>query len=158
MKALVWLLTSVASSRNSYESLKKSELELSLDEYLSDNASSLSSDPKLAPYYQSRAKAAGSPVKKEPVKEEVEKALKVTKRRATKAAEDLVRWVTRFPMIYIHCNPICDARRMAHGASRIPTRFVFYSLPGTVAKSATSYSLVMLPKRVFGANPRLQPF
>jgi hypothetical protein len=38
----------------------------------------------VAGYY----KAAGSPVKKESMREEAEKALKVAKRRATKAAEE----------------------------------------------------------------------
>jgi hypothetical protein len=73
----------------SYESLKKSDLEVSLDDYLSENTSHFSSDPKLAGYYNSRAKAVGSPVKKESMKDEAEKALKVAKRRATKVAEEL---------------------------------------------------------------------
>ncbi|KAK0626823.1 hypothetical protein B0T14DRAFT_119637 [Immersiella caudata] len=67
-----------------YESLKKNDLELQLDEYISDNASQFQSDPKLASYFSSRARTAGSPVKKEAPE------LKVSKRRATKAIEDSI--------------------------------------------------------------------
>ncbi|KAH9906724.1 hypothetical protein F4778DRAFT_593440 [Xylariomycetidae sp. FL2044] len=71
-----------------YESLKKSELELALDEYLSENSTTFSSDPKLANYYNSRAKAIGSPIKKD-VDGSLDK-LKVSRRRATKVMEDTV--------------------------------------------------------------------
>ncbi|KAI0386866.1 hypothetical protein F5Y04DRAFT_73195 [Hypomontagnella monticulosa] len=69
-----------------FESLKKPELELALDEYLAENSSVFSADPKLANYYSSRARTVGSPVKKDA---DVER-LKVTKRRATKAPEEFV--------------------------------------------------------------------
>lgn len=82
-------LTLTVPSVNSYDSLKKADLEASLDEFLSEHASTLSSDPKLAPYYSSRAKASGSPVKKETVKDDAEKALKVTKRRATRVTDEI---------------------------------------------------------------------
>lgn len=72
--------------------LKKAELEVSLDEYLSANASRFSSNPELASYYKKSA-AASSPVKKEiaksALKDEVEKDVKVVKRRANKAADDV---------------------------------------------------------------------
>jgi hypothetical protein len=71
-----------------YENFKKPELELALDEYLAENSSQFSADPNLAPYFSSRAKAVGSPVKKD-VDGAVEK-LKVVKRRATKATEEIV--------------------------------------------------------------------
>jgi hypothetical protein len=71
-----------------YESFKKPELELALDEYLAENSSQFSSDPKLAPYFSSRAKAVGSPIKKD-ADAAVEK-LKVAKRRATKATEEVI--------------------------------------------------------------------
>lgn len=69
--------------------MKKADLETSLDEYLSENASRLSSNPKLAPYYSGRSKNVASPVKKEaPVKEADDKAaIKVTKRKS-KSADD----------------------------------------------------------------------
>ncbi|KAL1835278.1 hypothetical protein VTK73DRAFT_5842 [Phialemonium thermophilum] len=66
-----------------YENLKKSELEAQLDDYLSENSARFSSDSKLSGYYTSRARMAGSPVKKEAPE------LKVSKRRQTKAPEEL---------------------------------------------------------------------
>ncbi|KAK3377886.1 cytochrome P450 [Podospora didyma] len=64
--------------------LKKTDLELQLDEFLSENATQFENEPKLAPYFNTRARIAGSPVKREAPE------LKVSKRRATiKAAEDL---------------------------------------------------------------------
>jgi hypothetical protein len=56
-------------------------LELALDEYLAENSTQFSSDPKLASYYSSRARTIGSPVKKDSSVSDGEK-LKVTKRRA----------------------------------------------------------------------------
>lgn len=81
----------IANISISYESLKKSDLETALDEFIAQHASRLSSRSDLAGYFTSRAKALGSPVKKEKetVKEEVEKSLKVAKRRVTKAAEEV---------------------------------------------------------------------
>ncbi|KAI0842543.1 hypothetical protein F5Y06DRAFT_129594 [Hypoxylon sp. FL0890] len=71
-----------------YESLRKPELELALDEYLAENANTFSSDPKLANYYSSRARTVGSPVKRDAVDGSAER-LKVAKRRATKAVEEI---------------------------------------------------------------------
>ncbi|KAI1081094.1 cytochrome P450 [Whalleya microplaca] len=65
----------------------KQDLELALDEYLAENAATFSSDPKLANYYSSRARTVGSPVKKD-LDGPIEK-LKVSRRRATKAPEEL---------------------------------------------------------------------
>ncbi|KAI0009929.1 hypothetical protein F4779DRAFT_335197 [Xylariaceae sp. FL0662B] len=73
--------------RDSYESMKKQDLELALDEYLAENSPTFSSDPKLANYYSSRARTVGSPIKKD-ANGPYEK-LKVSRRRATKAPEDL---------------------------------------------------------------------
>lgn len=73
-----------ARCARSYESLKKTDLELSLDEYLAENSTQFSGDSKLAGYYQSRARTVGSPVKKEAPE------LKVAKRRQTKSAEDSI--------------------------------------------------------------------
>ena len=72
----------------SYEPLKKGELEVALDEYLGANSSQFASDSKLAPFYSSRARSAGSPMKKEV--DIVGDKLKVAKRRATKAIEDVL--------------------------------------------------------------------
>ncbi|CAK7220769.1 hypothetical protein SBRCBS47491_004299 [Sporothrix bragantina] len=67
-------------------SLKKSDLESALDEYLTENASQLSSDSRLTPYFNIRNKSSGSPVKRETSASTSE--VKVPKRRQTKAATD----------------------------------------------------------------------
>ncbi|OLN85567.1 hypothetical protein CCHL11_05867 [Colletotrichum chlorophyti] len=70
-----------------YENQKKADLEVTLDEYLAENATKFSSDPKLAPYYNSRAKASGSPVKREAPLTDL---VKSTRRRATRALEEIL--------------------------------------------------------------------
>jgi hypothetical protein len=72
-----------------YDGFKKSELEAALDEFLAERSSQFSSRSDLSGYFNSRSKALGSPVKREQPKEEIEKTLKVAKRRATKVVEDL---------------------------------------------------------------------
>ena len=72
----------------SYESFKKSELEIALEEHLTENSSRFASDSRVTPFYTSRAKSTGSPVKKD-VDGPLEK-LKVPRRRATKAVEEIV--------------------------------------------------------------------
>lgn len=62
-------------------SLKKTDLESSLDEFLTANASHLSSDPKLAPYFNIRNKT-GSPVKREPAEP------RAPRRRITKVVQE----------------------------------------------------------------------
>jgi hypothetical protein len=78
------MLTCLA--RDSYEGQRKSELEATLDDYLIENADKLVNEPKVAPYYNSRAKAAGSPTKRDAPKFEVKDGLKSVKRRATRNA------------------------------------------------------------------------
>ncbi|KUJ11829.1 uncharacterized protein LY89DRAFT_623990 [Mollisia scopiformis] len=72
-----------------YDGLKKTELEVALDEYLTQNASQFSSETRLAPFYKR-----SSPVKKEPSTSsalaEIDSKVKSVKRRVTKAAEELV--------------------------------------------------------------------
>lgn len=95
------MLTRVAP--HSFESLKKSELELALEEYLTQNAPRFTNDPKVAAFYMSRTRTAGSPIKRElpsPVKKDIsmpikkdidspmEKPLKVPRRRTTRVMED----------------------------------------------------------------------
>lgn len=72
--------------RDSYEGQRKVELEATLDDYLIENADKLVNEPKVAPYYNSRAKAAGSPTKRDAPKFEVKDGLKSVKRRATRNA------------------------------------------------------------------------
>lgn len=67
--------------------MKKAELELTLDEYISENAAKFTSDPRLGPYFASRQRAVGSPVKTG--SDGGAGKLKVARRRATKATEDL---------------------------------------------------------------------
>ncbi|CAK7208562.1 hypothetical protein SCUCBS95973_000144 [Sporothrix curviconia] len=68
------------------KNLKKSDLESALDEYLTENASQLSSDSRLTPYFNIRNKSGGSPVKREASASTSD--VKVPKRRQTKAAAD----------------------------------------------------------------------
>lgn len=73
-----------------YDGLKKTELEVALDDYLTKNASQFSSDTQLAPFYKGRN--GSSPVKKEAASlaSDIEAKVKSVKRRVTKAAEELV--------------------------------------------------------------------
>lgn len=74
----------------SYESLKKSDLEAALDEYIAEHSSRFVNRSDLNGYFNSRSKALGSPVKKDSsVKEEAEKSMKIAKRKASKAMDDL---------------------------------------------------------------------
>jgi hypothetical protein len=70
----------------SYDGLRKSDLESALDEHLSEHAARYQSDSRFQDYFKSRARAGGSPVKKElvPVVD-----LKVSRRRTTKAADEI---------------------------------------------------------------------
>ncbi|KAL2874369.1 hypothetical protein SGCOL_010450 [Colletotrichum sp. CLE4] len=69
-----------------YENQKKADLEVTLDEYLAENTIQFSQNPKLAGYYTSRSKAAGSPVKREAPLTDL---VKSTRRRTTRAIEEL---------------------------------------------------------------------
>ncbi|KAG4413239.1 hypothetical protein IFR04_013628 [Cadophora malorum] len=73
-----------------YDGLKKTELEVALDDYLTKNASQFSSDTQLAPFYKGRN--GSSPVKKEAASlaSDIETKVKSVKRRVTKAAEELL--------------------------------------------------------------------
>lgn len=57
-------ITNASWQLRSYDGLKK-DLELTLDEHLAANSDRYSSDPKLAPYFQSRNRSIGSPIKKD---------------------------------------------------------------------------------------------
>lgn len=72
-----------------YEGFKKVELEAALDDYLAEHTERLSGRSDLQGYYNSRSKALGSPVKRETVKDESDKALKVVKKRVSKIANDI---------------------------------------------------------------------
>jgi hypothetical protein len=76
------------------EGLKKTQLEILLDEHLTNHAE-LATDARVAPFYKRRSTSDLSPVKKESsvALHEAEKAVKSVKRRVTKAAEELVNSV-----------------------------------------------------------------
>ncbi|KAK4229611.1 hypothetical protein QBC38DRAFT_471725 [Podospora fimiseda] len=70
-----------------YEKLLKTELEAAIDDYVSTNLAAFQTNPKLREYFKSRARAEGSPVKKEPPVYEP----KLSKRRqSTKLAEEVI--------------------------------------------------------------------
>jgi hypothetical protein len=75
-------LTRIANP--STDGMKKSDLEVALDDFLAENSNQFSNNPATLPYYQARARAIGSPVKKEAPPAE---APKTARRRAAKAAE-----------------------------------------------------------------------
>ncbi|KAK4168090.1 hypothetical protein QBC43DRAFT_128041 [Cladorrhinum sp. PSN259] len=70
-----------------YEKLLKTDLEAAIDSYVTSNLAIFQTNPKLRDYFKSRARAEGSPVKREPLAYEP----KLSKRRqSTKLAEEVV--------------------------------------------------------------------
>ncbi|KAG5913474.1 hypothetical protein E4U42_001124 [Claviceps africana] len=126
-----------------YESFKKSELEVALDDFIAENSARFADRPDLASYFNSRSKALGSPVKKEKesVKEDAERPLKAVRRRVTKAIEDMAsesdeRGVTT-----------ALVRTPARGLSQVAARIPLPATPADVA-DAFDRSTVALRKRV----------
>jgi hypothetical protein len=66
--------------------LRKSDLELVIDDYLLEHGTQFQSHPKLQDYFKSRARAGGSPIKKELA---AGPDLKLSRRRVTKAADEI---------------------------------------------------------------------
>ncbi|KAI1271061.1 hypothetical protein F5Y07DRAFT_36843 [Xylaria sp. FL0933] len=125
-----------------YDSLKKVELELALDEYLAENTAAFQSDPKLANYYASRARTIGSPIKKD-VDGPIEK-LKVAKRRATKAADEIAAPADSEE------EPSSTSTAIAHTPARalsLASRIPLPATPADVA-NAVDRSTVALRTRV----------
>ncbi|KAI0434329.1 hypothetical protein F5Y09DRAFT_267551 [Xylaria sp. FL1042] len=125
-----------------YDSLKKVELELALDEFLAENTATFQSDPKLANYYASRARTIGSPIKKD-VDAPVEK-LKVPKRRVTKIADEIVAPADSEE------EPSSTSTAIAHTPSRalsLASRIPLPATPADVA-NAVDRSTVALRTRV----------
>lgn len=73
-----------------HDGLKKAELELELDDYLTKNSSQYSSDSRFTTFYKKRSES--SPVKKEAAStlSDLESKARSVRRRVTKATEDLV--------------------------------------------------------------------
>lgn len=67
----------------STEGLKKSDLEVALDEFLAEKHNQFGNHPVAQPYYQARARAIGSPAKRDPPGD----SAKPTRRRTAKPAE-----------------------------------------------------------------------
>lgn len=113
-----------------YESYKKSELEAALDEYLAENSTKFSSRTNLTGYFNSRSKALGSPIKKEvnAAKDEADKALKVVKRKASKAIEEATPDADTSTSTAVVRTP---GRSLSQVAARIP-------LPATPADVASA--------------------
>jgi hypothetical protein len=80
-----WLTVFV---RARHDGLKKTELELELEDYLTKNSAKYSSDSRFTSFYKRRPDS--SPVKKEAgsALSDVESKAKQVRRRVTKAAED----------------------------------------------------------------------
>ncbi|KAK4121420.1 cytochrome P450 [Parathielavia appendiculata] len=70
----------------SYESYRKTDLELAIDEHLSEQASRYQLDSRFQDYFKSRARAGGSPVKKEGL---ATLDLKPARRRAARVVEEI---------------------------------------------------------------------
>ncbi|TVY78335.1 hypothetical protein LSUE1_G003959 [Lachnellula suecica] len=75
-----------------YDGLNKNEISIALEEYLKENEDKYSSETRLAPFYRTRGRSESSPVKKEAssVFSDIEAKVKTTRRRVTKAAEELL--------------------------------------------------------------------
>ncbi|KAL3952941.1 hypothetical protein ACCO45_012884 [Purpureocillium lilacinum] len=127
-----------------YESLKKSDLESALDEFIAEHTTRFSNRPDLQGYFNSRSKALGSPVKKEreSLKDEAEKALKVAKRRVTKVAEELTSDDDRRS-----ASSSAVARTPARSLSQVAARIPLPATPADVA-NAVDRSTVAMRKRV----------
>ena len=69
--------------------LRKNDLEVQLDEFISGNAARFQNDPRLVSYFTSRARVGGSPVKREIMTvTTVAPELRVSRRRATRGPAD----------------------------------------------------------------------
>ena len=75
----------------SYESLKKSDLEARLDDFVAEHSTRFANEPSLTGYFNSRSRTLGSPVKREgqTLTDQIEKGLKVAKRKVSKLSEEI---------------------------------------------------------------------
>ncbi|KAJ4302294.1 hypothetical protein N0V88_002437 [Collariella sp. IMI 366227] len=67
-----------------HEGMRKSDLELAIDEVLTEHTAHYQSDPRFQDYFKSRARASGSPLKRELA------AVPVSRRRTIKAVEEAI--------------------------------------------------------------------
>ncbi|KAI8633810.1 hypothetical protein F5Y19DRAFT_253475 [Xylariaceae sp. FL1651] len=128
-----------------YDSLKKVELELALDEYLAENATTFQSDPKLANYYASRARTIGSPVKRDA--DGPAERLKAARRRATKAAEEILA-----PAADSEEEPSATSTALTHTPSRALSLASRIPLPATPADVANAVDRSTMALRTRAAS------
>ncbi|KOS20351.1 hypothetical protein ESCO_005480 [Escovopsis weberi] len=127
-----------------FESLKKSELETALDEYIARNSERFSSRSDLNGYFNSRSRALGSPVKKEPresIKEEAERGLRSAKRKVLKPLEDLAS------SDEARASTTALARTPGRSLSRVAARIPLPPTPADVAL-AVDRSTIAMRKRM----------
>ncbi|KAI1435204.1 hypothetical protein GGR50DRAFT_658142 [Xylaria sp. CBS 124048] len=134
-----------------FDSLKKAELELALDDYLARNADLFHSDPKLANYYASRARTIGSPIKtiNSPVKRDVDGQSdkpKPTRRRVIKAVEEVAASASPESSEAETSTPTTVVHTPSHALS-LTNRITLPATPADVA-SAVDRSTVALRTRV----------
>ncbi|ATY62536.1 hypothetical protein A9K55_008312 [Cordyceps militaris] len=129
-----------------YKDYKKSDLEVALDDFISQHASRFSSNSDLTGYFTSRSKALGSPIKKEKdaIKEEVEKGFKVAKRRVTKAADEIAAEVNT---TVDRVNSSTVLRTPARSLSQVASRVALPASPADIA-FAVDRSTIAVRKRV----------
>ncbi|KAI9835824.1 MAG: hypothetical protein M1838_005190 [Thelocarpon superellum] len=96
-----------------FDSLKKSELEAKLDEYLRAHESTLSKQTRFTPFY-SRVGSSGSPVKREsagpttsgPTSDGESKPVKAVRRRVTKVADEISNTTPRSSLSVARSVPL----------------------------------------------------
>ncbi|KFA77598.1 hypothetical protein S40288_08405 [Stachybotrys chartarum IBT 40288] len=117
-----------------YEALKKTELENALDEYISENATRLSSNPELSGYFNGRRSRThgASPVKKELATKE-ETALKSVRRRATKAAEEIATTISPDSPEELRASTTALVHTPARSFSQVAARIPMPTTPADVA-------------------------
>jgi hypothetical protein len=121
-----------------YDGLKKVELEAALDDFLAENTERLSGRSELQGYYNSRSKALGSPVKRETVKDEADKALKVVKKRASKATEDIAAEAES-----ARASTTALVQTPGRGLSQVAARIPLPATPADVANAVDRSTLVV---------------
>ena len=76
-----------------HDGLKKTELELELEDFLVKNSSQYSGESRFANFYNNKRRSESSPVKKEAPSsflDDVETKTKAVRRRVTKAADEIL--------------------------------------------------------------------
>ncbi|KAL2268722.1 hypothetical protein VTJ83DRAFT_3568 [Remersonia thermophila] len=122
------------------EGLRKTDLELAIDEKLSEHATHYQADPRFADYFRSRARAGGSPIKKE-----------------TGTALDLKPSRRRVPVKTIEEAPAvaADEETASAASEEEPASDAPLSAQAAQADSAMSTALARTPARALALASRL---